>query len=101
MGLSSFDMEALDYFENATNKIISGRSTESSEQKDFVQLCRNHMVDDPKPSDPDTKIDKFGISWTTKGMCIYVIGRLHCHLCSVIHLILKLFLKLFEFNQIL
>ena len=67
LGLSIFDVEALDYFQGVTNKIITERSTESSEQKDFVQLCLDHMVDNPKPSEPGTEVDRHGILWTTKG----------------------------------
>jgi len=66
-GISILDMEATRYFKDVTGRIFDGRSNETTKQKDFIQLCLNLLVDDPKQGDADAQVDKYGQVWTTKG----------------------------------
>ncbi|KAF6041267.1 CYP3A4 [Bugula neritina] len=67
-GISILDMEATRYFKDVTGRIFDGRSNETTKQKDFIQLCLNLLVDDPKQGDADAQVDKYGQVWTTKGL---------------------------------
>ncbi|XP_067931668.1 cytochrome P450 3A16-like [Watersipora subatra] len=68
VGVSLFDEEALGYFETVTSKIISDRGLEDSREKDFVQLCLSQLIDDPKISDSDSQVDRYGQVWSSKGL---------------------------------
>ena len=65
-----FDNDAVDYFRGITERIVKDRGEDGSKQKDFVQLCLDKLIDDPKPGHPDTKIDKYGQPWSPKGMVL-------------------------------
>ncbi|XP_067950041.1 lithocholate 6-beta-hydroxylase-like isoform X2 [Watersipora subatra] len=67
-GLSFINMEALSYFEDLSNQIITERGQDDLKQKDFVQLCTNQLIDEPALRDPETQVDKYGRAWSTKGL---------------------------------
>ncbi|XP_067948400.1 cytochrome P450 3A24-like [Watersipora subatra] len=68
LGLTFFNVKAMNYFSDISNRIITERSQEESKQKDFVQLCINQLIDDPELTDSDTQVDKYGRAWSTKGL---------------------------------
>lgn len=67
IGLGITDQNALTYFEELVNRIVSDRGLEENKRKDFLQMCVNMLIEDPSLTDPDTKVDEFGDAWSTKG----------------------------------
>ena len=65
-----FDNDAVDYFRGITDRIIQGREGDTSGQKDFVQLCLDKLIEDPKPGQQDTSIDRYGQPWSPRGLCL-------------------------------
>lgn len=66
-GGSFLNMDALNYFTDLSKKILEERDGEDVQHKDFVQLCKEKLIDDPKPGDSDTQVDEFGAAWSYKG----------------------------------
>lgn len=70
INISVFNQEAVDYFTKRSNEILSAED-ENSNRRDFVQLCKNRLIEDPKLGDVDIEIDHKGFIWSQKGNLIH------------------------------
>lgn len=81
LGFSVINSDAIEYFTSMSENIIASRSVNDSTRMDFIQLCRNQLVNDPRVGDPDTLVDEKGHAWTTKGKGVgqlLIAGRSYC-----------------------
>ena len=67
LGFTVLDAEAMDYFSRMTDSILGDRRAGDSASKDFVQLCRDQLIDQPRKGDPDAMVDDKGIVWSPNG----------------------------------
>ena len=69
LGFTLMDTEAVDYFSRMTDSILGDRHAGDAASKDFVQLCRDQLIDQPRRGDPDAVVDDKGAVWSPKGLC--------------------------------
>lgn len=63
--VGAFDQEAVGYFAEITRQSLQSRDKNET-NKDFIQLCRKMLVE-AKAGDPNTRVNRLGKLWTTKG----------------------------------
>mgnify|MGYP001792695578 CR=1 FL=1 len=68
LGFTLLDADAIDYFSRMTDSILGDRLAGDSASKDFVQLCRDQLIDQPRRGDPDAVVDDKGTVWSPKGL---------------------------------
>lgn len=67
LGLLAFNKEATEHFNQLTVDALLNRDKGDSSRKDFIQLCKDRLIEDPKPGDPDTLVDDKNFLWSSKG----------------------------------
>lgn len=65
--LAAFNKNAVKHFNQLTAEALASCDKGDESRKDFIQLCRDRLIEDPKRGDPDTLVDDKNYLWSLKG----------------------------------